>query len=147
MKNTVFKSICDLCFSFWSNWELDTFRHSKWPSAPQFCERYICSWQKKWPKMVVKWPSSKFVIFFTGQSLLTYIPFTKKVHELRLEYQLLCSTMFYMCIITQKIYGLLHELNHYPPWFFCRTGPQTNINLVHAFLGNQYLPSDEHNET
>ena len=54
------------------------------------------------PKMSTK-RQLKFV------RLLTYIPFTKKVHELRLEYQLLCSTMFYMCIITQKIYGLLPQ--------------------------------------
>ena len=46
LKNTLVKTFCDLCHRFWSNWDLDTFGPSKWPSAPKFYERYLCSWQK-----------------------------------------------------------------------------------------------------
>ena len=35
-----------LCCSFSFNWDLDMFSISKWPSAPKFCEIYLCSWQK-----------------------------------------------------------------------------------------------------
>ena len=76
LKNTVVKSICDLCCSFWSNWDLDTFSPSKWPSAPQFCERYICSWQKSDQKWLENGQTQKLSFFywpvFTCKSLLSY---------------------------------------------------------------------------
>ena len=31
---------CVLYWSFWSDWGLDMFSTSKWPSEPKFCERY-----------------------------------------------------------------------------------------------------------
>ena len=33
---------------------LDRPKSPKWPSELQFCERYSCSWQKKWLETVVK---------------------------------------------------------------------------------------------
>ena len=49
---------CDFCVfhlwhNFWTNCGVDPFRSSKWPSEPQFCERYSCNWHKKF----VKWPA------------------------------------------------------------------------------------------
>ena len=37
---TVCHFICVLCHNFWSNYDLDLFSTSKWPSDLQFCERY-----------------------------------------------------------------------------------------------------------
>ena len=37
---------CILCHDFWTNYDLDLFSTSKWPSELQFCERYVCRWQK-----------------------------------------------------------------------------------------------------
>ena len=37
---------CILCHNVWTNWGIDLFSTSKWPSEPQFCERYLCRWQK-----------------------------------------------------------------------------------------------------
>ena len=36
--------ICILCHNFWTNQNLDLLSKSRWPSEPQFCERwtYIC---------------------------------------------------------------------------------------------------------
>ena len=39
-------NICVLCHNFWPNYNLDLLSTSKWPSEPQFCERYVCRWQK-----------------------------------------------------------------------------------------------------
>ena len=44
------------------------------------------------------------------------------------------NLMFYMHIISLKITGLLHELNHYPPWFLCRGGHQTNMHKSCAYV-------------
>jgi hypothetical protein len=38
--------ICVLCLNFWTNYDLDLFSTSKWPSELQFCERYLCIWRK-----------------------------------------------------------------------------------------------------
>ena len=35
-----------LCHNFWTNYDLDLFNTSKWPSELQFCERYLCRWRK-----------------------------------------------------------------------------------------------------
>ena len=43
---TVCCLICVLCHNFWTNYDLDLFSTSKWPSELQFCERYLCRWQK-----------------------------------------------------------------------------------------------------
>ena len=40
------KYICILCHNVWTNWDTDPFSTSKWPSEPQFCEKYQCGWQK-----------------------------------------------------------------------------------------------------
>ena len=40
-------NICILCHNFWTNQNLDQLSTSKWPSEPQFCER----WTYIWPKM------------------------------------------------------------------------------------------------
>ena len=58
------------CCSFWSNYNLDTFSTSKWTSPPKFCERYSCSWQKKWPEMIVKLPNAKVVTFEYERTIL-----------------------------------------------------------------------------
>ena len=42
----VFCLICVLCDNFWTNYDLDLFSTSKWPSELQFCERYLCRWRK-----------------------------------------------------------------------------------------------------
>ena len=63
------KKTCVLSCSFWSNWALDAFSTSKWMSALKFCERYICSWQKKWPERVLKRPNSKVVFFEQNQTI------------------------------------------------------------------------------
>ena len=44
-------NICIFCHNFYTNHNLDLFNTSKWPSEPQFCERwtYIC---KIWPEVV-----------------------------------------------------------------------------------------------
>ena len=47
-------NICVSCHNFWTNQNLDQLSTSKWPSEPQFCERWTYIWQKKWPEMVVK---------------------------------------------------------------------------------------------
>ena len=50
-----------------SNLYLDTLSTLKWPSEPQFCERYLCSWQKndqKWLKNGHFWNISFQVFFF-----------------------------------------------------------------------------------
>ena len=39
-------NICSLCHNLWTNQILDLLSTSKWPSEPQFCERWIYSWQK-----------------------------------------------------------------------------------------------------
>ena len=52
LKNTLVKTIFDLCHRFWSNWDLDTVNPSKWPSRPKFCERYVCSWWKYGQKLL-----------------------------------------------------------------------------------------------
>ena len=54
-----------LCCSFWSNKILDTPCTSKWPSEPQFCERYLSSCQKM-ATFVEKWQflKLKFSVFF-----------------------------------------------------------------------------------
>ena len=39
--------ICILGHNFWTNYDLDLYSISKWSSGTQFCERYLCSWQKK----------------------------------------------------------------------------------------------------
>ena len=36
--------------NFWTNQSLDPLSTSKWPSEPQFCERYSYSWQKNGQK-------------------------------------------------------------------------------------------------
>ena len=44
-------NICVLCPNFWTIQNLDQLNTSKWPSAPQFCERWTYTWQKtgwKW---------------------------------------------------------------------------------------------------
>ena len=46
LKKSWNRNICVLCYSFWSNQDLDMFSTSKWPSAVKFFERYLCSWQK-----------------------------------------------------------------------------------------------------
>ena len=38
---TVCCLICVLCHNFWTNYDLDLFSTSKWPSELQFCERYL----------------------------------------------------------------------------------------------------------
>ena len=43
-------SICILCHKFWTHQNLDTLSTSKWPSEPQFCEK----WTYIWPEMVVE---------------------------------------------------------------------------------------------
>ena len=43
---TVCRLICVLCHNFWTNYNLDLFSTSKWPSELQFCERCLCRWQK-----------------------------------------------------------------------------------------------------
>ena len=37
LKNTILKTNCDLCCSFWSNKDSDMFSPSKWLSEPKFC--------------------------------------------------------------------------------------------------------------
>ena len=37
---TLFGLRCILCHNFWTNYDLDLFCTSKWPSHLQFCERY-----------------------------------------------------------------------------------------------------------
>ena len=37
---TLFGLPCILCHNFWTNYDLDLFSTSKWPSDLQFCERY-----------------------------------------------------------------------------------------------------------
>ena len=39
---TVCHFICVLCHNFWTNYDLDLFSTSKWPSELQFCEKYLC---------------------------------------------------------------------------------------------------------
>ena len=39
---TVFRLRCVLCHNFWTNYDLDLFSTSKWPSDLQFCERGGC---------------------------------------------------------------------------------------------------------
>ena len=34
------------CHNFWSNQNVDLLSTSKWPSEPQFCERWTYIWQK-----------------------------------------------------------------------------------------------------
>ena len=43
---TLFGLRCILCHNFWTNYDLDLFCTSKWPSNHQFCERYRDSCQK-----------------------------------------------------------------------------------------------------
>ena len=43
---TVNKNICIFYHNFWTNYDSGSLRSLKWLSAPQFCERYLCSWQK-----------------------------------------------------------------------------------------------------
>ena len=43
---TVCRLICVLCHNFWTNYYLDLFSTSKWLSELQFCDRYLCRWQK-----------------------------------------------------------------------------------------------------
>ncbi len=43
---TVCHFICVLCHNFWTNYDLDLFSTSKWPSEPCFCERYLCKRRK-----------------------------------------------------------------------------------------------------
>ena len=43
---TLFGLRCILSHNFWTNYDLDLFSTSKWPSEPQFCERYNGSCQK-----------------------------------------------------------------------------------------------------
>ena len=38
--------ICVLCHNFWTNFDLDLFSTSKWPSELQFCEIYLWRWRK-----------------------------------------------------------------------------------------------------
>ena len=38
---TVCRLACVLCHNFWTNYNLDLFSTSKWPSKLQFCERYF----------------------------------------------------------------------------------------------------------
>ena len=40
------KYIYILCHNGWTNWGTDPVSTSKWPSEPQFCERYSCRWRK-----------------------------------------------------------------------------------------------------
>ena len=40
-------NICVLCHNFWSNQDVDLLSTSKWPSEPQFCERWTYIWQKR----------------------------------------------------------------------------------------------------
>ena len=52
----VFCLICILCHNFWTNYDLDLLSTSKWPSGPQFYERFSWKWQKMTPnsqKMVI----------------------------------------------------------------------------------------------
>ena len=37
---TLFGFVCIFCHNFWTNYDLDLFSTSKWPSDLQFCERY-----------------------------------------------------------------------------------------------------------
>ena len=67
------RKICVLSCSFWFNWAFHTFSTSKWPSALKFCERCTCSWQKKWPEMVIKWPNSEVVFFEQIQTTLKHM--------------------------------------------------------------------------
>ena len=43
---TVCCLMCVLCHNVWTNYDLDLFSTSKWPSELQFCERYLCRWRK-----------------------------------------------------------------------------------------------------
>jgi hypothetical protein len=43
---TLFGLRCILCHNFWTNYDLDLFSTSKWPSDLQFCERYKGRCQK-----------------------------------------------------------------------------------------------------
>ena len=43
-------NICSLCHNLWNNQNLDPLSTSKWPSEPQFCERWMYSWQKNGQK-------------------------------------------------------------------------------------------------
>ena len=48
-----------LCLSSWSNYNFSILSTSKWPSGPQFCERFLCSSQKNyqnWSKMAIYEP-------------------------------------------------------------------------------------------
>ena len=40
-------NICVLCHNFWSNQNVDLLSTSKWPSEPQFCERWTYIRQKR----------------------------------------------------------------------------------------------------
>ena len=39
-------NICVLCHNFWTNHNLDQLSTSKWPSQPQFCEKWTYLWKK-----------------------------------------------------------------------------------------------------
>ena len=39
-------NVCILCHNFLTNQNLDQLSTSKWPSEPQFCERWTYIWQK-----------------------------------------------------------------------------------------------------
>ena len=43
-------NMCILCHNFWTNWDLEPWSTSKWPSEPQFCERWTYKWRKNGQK-------------------------------------------------------------------------------------------------
>ena len=64
---TVSRLICVLCHNFWTNYDLDLISTSKWMSEFQFCERYLCRWQKsdqKWWKNGHFWNLNLTFFFF-----------------------------------------------------------------------------------
>ena len=70
--------------SFWSNWALDVFSTSKWPSAVKFCEKYICSWGKNERKMAklegcLFWTDSDYSCLITTCGLYFFNPFLKAI--------------------------------------------------------------------
>ena len=70
------------CHNFWANWGIDLFSTSKWLSEHQFCEKYLCRWQRNRLEMVVKQPFLS-VTNFDYQSICTNMwAFTKKIFKI-----------------------------------------------------------------
>ena len=59
---------CVLCYSFFSNWDLDTFSTSNGYQRQSFVT-YIYIVVEKWPEIVLRWPNLKVVSFLSTRSM------------------------------------------------------------------------------